>query len=122
MLTCLPGLPTFQRAVLHGVTGPIAVAGTKWDLEMPGFGAFADEDIAALMTYLRREWQHGASPVTAADVAKVRALTKDRAKAWTEAELKLPPGAAPPPQQVKADTKAKPKKKKITRVPGGKAG
>lgn len=95
------------RAALHGITGPITVSGTKWDLEMPGFGAFPDEDIAALMTYLRREWEHGASPVTAAEVAKVRALTPGRTTAWTEAELKRPPGAPAPQAKAPAKPKAK---------------
>ncbi len=97
------------RAVLHGVTGPITVGGVKFHLEMPGLGGFPDEDIASVITYIRREWEHGASPVTAADVAKVRALTQGREKAWTEAELKQPPGA--PQMQVKAESKPKPKSK-----------
>jgi len=78
------------RIVLNGLTGPIEVAGTKFQLEMPGLGAFGDEDIAAVLTYVRREWDHGASPVSPADVAKVRAQTKGRANAWTAAELKEP--------------------------------
>jgi mono/diheme cytochrome c family protein/glucose/arabinose dehydrogenase len=97
------------RAVLHGVIGPITVAGTKWDLEMPGFGAFGDEDIASIITYIRREWEHGASPVTGAEVAKVRNLTQGRVKGWTEAELKQPPGA--PEMQAKAESKPKSKPK-----------
>ncbi|MEQ1862927.1 MAG: cytochrome c, partial [Chthoniobacteraceae bacterium] len=96
------------RAVLHGVAGPITVSGVKFDLEMPGLGAFADEDIAAIVTYIRREWEHGASPVSAADVAQVRELTTGRAKAWTEAELKQPAGW---PAEVKPDPTPKKKRK-----------
>ncbi len=100
------------RVVLHGLTGPITVGGTKFSLEMPPLGMFPDADLAAVLTYIRREWDHGASPVAPEDVAKVRALTQGRAKTWTEAELKQPLGA--PEAQAKAEpkpkAKAKPKK------------
>lgn len=78
------------RVVLNGLTGPIQVAGTKWQLEMPGLGMFSDKDIAGVLTYVRREWEHGASPVSPEEVAKVRAATAGRAKAWTAEELKKP--------------------------------
>jgi mono/diheme cytochrome c family protein len=97
------------RVVLNGLTGPLNVSGTKFQLEMPPLGMFPDADVAAVLTYIRREWEHGASPVTPEEVAKIRALTQGRAKAWTEAELKQPPGA--PEMQAKAETKPKAKPK-----------
>ena len=33
------------------------------DLEMPGLKALDDEQIAAVLTYVRREWGHEASPI-----------------------------------------------------------
>ncbi|HZJ15469.1 MAG TPA: c-type cytochrome [Chthoniobacteraceae bacterium] len=75
------------RIVLHGLTGPIDVEGVKWQLEMPGLPIFTDEDLAALITYIRREWEHTASPVGADEVAAVRAASKDRTASWTAAEL-----------------------------------
>lgn len=77
------------RIVLQGVTGPIEVAGTMWQLEMPGL-PLSDEDVAAVLTYIRREWEHTASPVSPAEVAKVRAATKSRSKSWTADELRKP--------------------------------
>jgi mono/diheme cytochrome c family protein/glucose/arabinose dehydrogenase len=75
------------RIVLHGVTGPINVNGTTWQLEMPGLAALGDEDIASILTYARREWEHTASPIGPAEVARVRAASADRAKAWSAEEL-----------------------------------
>jgi mono/diheme cytochrome c family protein len=78
------------RIVLHGLTGPIDVAGTRWQLEMPGLPILSDEDFAGVLTYIRREWEHTASPVEPAEVAKVRAAFSTRAKAWTADELRKP--------------------------------
>jgi mono/diheme cytochrome c family protein len=75
------------RIILHGVGGPITVKGKLYELEMPGLGVFDDEQIAAIATYVRREWGHGASPVHPDKVAEVRSQTGDRLETWTEAEL-----------------------------------
>jgi mono/diheme cytochrome c family protein/glucose/arabinose dehydrogenase len=86
------------RIVLQGLTGPIEIHGTKWQLEMPGLPTLTDEDIAGVLTYIRREWEHGASPVSPAEVAKARTATKERSKAWTAEELAqvIEPKAAKP--------------------------
>jgi mono/diheme cytochrome c family protein/glucose/arabinose dehydrogenase len=76
------------RIILHGIGGPIDVGGTTWRLEMPPLPQLTDEDIASVLTYARREWEHNASPVKPADVAKVRAQHKDRTRSWTAEELK----------------------------------
>ncbi len=87
------------RIVLHGLTGPINVNGTTWQLEMPGLAALTDEDIAGVLTYARREWEHDASPVSPTDVAKIRASAADRTKAWTVEEL----NPTPPPKPAAAN-------------------
>ena len=80
-----------SRILLHGVRGPITVKGKTYELEMPALSVFDDEQIASLLTYIRREWEHGADPVNAATVKTVRAATANRNEAWTEAELlKIP--------------------------------
>ncbi|MEO5801902.1 MAG: PVC-type heme-binding CxxCH protein [Verrucomicrobiota bacterium] len=80
-----------ERILLHGVRGPISVKGKVWEMEMPALGVFDDEQIASVLTYIRREWEHGATPVEAAAVKKVRDATASRNEAWTEAELlKIP--------------------------------
>lgn len=76
------------RIILHGVGGPITVLGKKWDMDMPGHGTFDDETVAAVMTYIRRSWDHDFDPVAPDFVKKVRAATGGRESAWTDAELK----------------------------------
>ena len=79
------------KIILHGVGGPLVVGGRTWRLEMPPLPILDDEQIAGVLTYLRREWEHNASPVSPADVAKVRTENGKRTKAWTAEELKPAP-------------------------------
>jgi mono/diheme cytochrome c family protein len=74
------------RILLQGLRGPIEIDGERWDGEMPSV-SFSDEDIAAILTYIRREWGHGAEPVSPATIARVREATKSRTQPWTVAEL-----------------------------------
>ncbi len=75
------------RIILHGVRGPLTVKGKVWEMEMPSLGVFDDDQIASLLTYVRREWEHGAAPVEAATIKKIREANASRNEAWTEAEL-----------------------------------
>ena len=76
------------RIVLHGVTGPIEVAGETFNGMMPGWGTtLKDPDIAAVLTYVRSTWGNKGTPITAASVAKIRAATSSRTTPWTAAEL-----------------------------------
>jgi mono/diheme cytochrome c family protein len=75
------------RIALHGMMGPVTVKDKKWDMIMPGLGIFEDEQIAGILTYIRREWGNTADPVTPASVKKVRDQYPDRDDLWTEAEL-----------------------------------
>jgi mono/diheme cytochrome c family protein len=78
------------RIVMHGLSGPVTVSGRTWNLEMPPLPHLTDEDIANVLTYMRREWDHTGTPVSAKDIAKIRAATQGRTKAWTATELKKP--------------------------------
>jgi mono/diheme cytochrome c family protein len=75
------------RIVLNGVRGKLNVKGKTWELEMPPLDILPDEDIAGLLTYVRREWGHTASPVSPEYVKKIREETATRQEAWTEADL-----------------------------------
>ena len=75
------------RVLLQGLQGPIEREGTLYDLQMPAAPFAKDEEIAALMTYIRRGFGNDADPVTPDTVARIRAETADRATPWTEAEL-----------------------------------
>ena len=75
------------RIVLHGLRGPITVAGTEYNLEMPAMGFFNDQDIAAILTYIRSAWGNPSRPVTREAIGKIRALNRERSDSWTIEEL-----------------------------------
>jgi mono/diheme cytochrome c family protein len=75
------------RILMHGVSGPISVTGVQFRLEMPGLPDLNDQQIAAVVTYIRREWEHGGEPVTVEVVEKVREQEKGRREPWTAIEL-----------------------------------
>jgi mono/diheme cytochrome c family protein len=55
---------------------------------MPPLGSALDDDqIAAVLTYVRREWGHTASAVSPDEVKEIRGLTRARTRPWTAAEL-----------------------------------
>ncbi len=60
-------------AVVHGLSGPITVNGKSFNSQMPPLSYLKDEDVAAVLTYVRNSWGNKGDPVQAADVAKVRA-------------------------------------------------
>jgi mono/diheme cytochrome c family protein/glucose/arabinose dehydrogenase len=78
------------RIVLHGLAGPVKVVGRNWDLAMPPLPHLTDEDVAAVLTFIRREWEHTASPVSPQDITKLRAQYKTRTAMWTADELNPP--------------------------------
>ncbi len=54
---------------------------------MPPLSNLEDEKIAAILTYIRREWGHSASAVDPELVARVRQETQNRERPWTRDEL-----------------------------------
>jgi mono/diheme cytochrome c family protein len=80
------------RILIHGLSGPVTVNGTTFNsAAMPAFGPLGsnwkDEKIAYVLTYIRQEWGNKSAPVTKETVARIRAATAARGKAWTAAEL-----------------------------------
>ena len=76
------------RLLLHGMAGTIEVGGTTYSGAMPPWGgSLSDEQIAQVSTYIRTNWGNEAPAVTADEVARVRAATKERTKQWTAEEL-----------------------------------
>jgi mono/diheme cytochrome c family protein len=76
------------KVVMHGLRGPIKVKAGTYSQDMPAAGFLTDEQIAGVLTYVRREWDHEASPVPVELVRKIRTETKGRSDAWTEGELR----------------------------------
>lgn len=83
------GAPEIPIAiVLHGMSGPITVEGKTYNNLMTAWGPmFNDVQVAAVLTYVRSQWGNSAPPVTAAQVAAVRAKTSARTTPWTWPEL-----------------------------------
>ena len=75
------------KVVMHGLRGPIKVKGMTYSYDMPAAGFLSDEQIAGVLTYVRREWDHEATPVSVDLVKKIREENKGRKDAWTEPEL-----------------------------------
>ena len=79
------------RIVLHGLRGPIEVAGGHYNQEMPGFGPILnDADIASLLSYVRGRFG-GAPPVAEEAVSQIRGANPGRTDLWTVGELLKPP-------------------------------
>lgn len=76
------------RILLHGLSGPIKVRGRTYSGDMPAFGGLDDEQIAAVLTYIRHEWGHAAAPVEPAAVQAIRAATSGHSGAWSAEELR----------------------------------
>jgi mono/diheme cytochrome c family protein len=69
------------RILLNGKEGAFGL--------MPPLGAtLTDDQVASVLTYVRREWGQGATPVDAGTVKTVRALSLGRTRPWTDDELR----------------------------------
>ncbi|MFO1052692.1 MAG: c-type cytochrome [Planctomycetota bacterium] len=76
------------RIVLRGLTGPIEVRGQGYELPlMPDHAKLSDEDIAAILSHLRRAWEHEASIVDPDLIRTQRAATASRTQPFTVKEL-----------------------------------
>jgi nitrite reductase (NO-forming)/hydroxylamine reductase len=60
-------------AALFGLQGRITVNGVEYNGVMPSFGHLPDADLAAAITYVFGSWGNNLAPVSAAEVAAVRA-------------------------------------------------
>jgi mono/diheme cytochrome c family protein len=82
------GPPTrLVRIVLCGLHGPVTVDGHTHSLEMPSLAVLRDQEIAGVLTYIRREWDHEGAPVEPEMVQKIRSEIGGRTMPWTEPEL-----------------------------------
>ena len=75
------------RVVLNGLYGPVEVNGHTWNLSMPAFGFYDDEQLASVLSYVRRAWGNAAAPVEPALMAEVRKDVDGRTLPWRAEEL-----------------------------------
>jgi mono/diheme cytochrome c family protein len=90
----LPGLaPALANSPLvlapATVTARILLSGKEGAVGLmpPIGGKLTDDEVAAVLTYIRREWGNAASPVDAATAQAIRALSATRTRPWTDEEL-----------------------------------
>lgn len=81
------------QILLHGLSGPMTVAGQPYAGAMPAFGRLTDPELAAVISHLRKSWGNAAGEVSAADIATGRKRFPDRSTPWSEAELKAEVGS-----------------------------
>jgi len=75
------------RILLQGAEGPITASGSFFDASMPSWAVLDDNQLAGILTYIRRSWENAAPPVGPETIAAIRAGTARRQRAWTAAEL-----------------------------------
>jgi mono/diheme cytochrome c family protein len=71
--------------------GPVTVKGTRYDGLMPAYGTgveMSDDEVAAVLTYVRQSWGNAASAVTPQDVARERAAARAATGPVTAEELR----------------------------------
>ncbi len=84
---------TLSLIVLHGMEGPMVVAGKKYDAPailpvMPAHSTMGDADIASILTYIRNEWGNQAEPVLSRFVFSTRNVSQGRVYPWKTNEIK----------------------------------
>lgn len=82
------------RIVLHGLAGPITVAGTTYggpdSVPMPSMAGLSDTQVADVLSFVRQSFGNSAPPIPEALVRKVRTATATRVEPWTAPELGRP--------------------------------
>lgn len=82
------------RTILHGMQGPIEIKGQHYDEVMPAHAFLDDEDLAALLTFIRNSFDNTADPVHESEVLLVRSGDA-RETPWEAAELEHRTGLIP---------------------------
>ncbi len=75
------------RVLLHGMEGPYSMAEMEFTGVMVPAPFAGDDEIAAVMTFIRRSWGNMADAVEPGFVAQVRRANAGRPKPWTRAEI-----------------------------------
>jgi mono/diheme cytochrome c family protein len=100
--------------VLKGLQGPVEIKGKPFNNAMQAWeGQYTDQQLAAILTYVRSDWGNNAPAITADMVKQMRAEFKDQKEQWTWAEIqKIHPknltagGGGQPPGQQKSGAAA----------------
>jgi mono/diheme cytochrome c family protein len=69
-LTGDPSVPI--RILLHGLAGPVKVAGQEVNSVMPPHADLDDRKVSEVITYVRQSWSNDAAPVSPEEVKVLR--------------------------------------------------
>lgn len=64
------------QTVLHGLSGPVTINGAVYDQEMPAAAQLSDEEIAAVLTFIRKSFGNDANAVIPGEVYEERKATR----------------------------------------------
>ena len=90
------------RIQLRGLIGPITVKGKPFNSVMPPNATMSDDEIAAVLTYVRSNFGNKSSAVTA---DQVKALRSEVGKPMLKAEELIDPKKAPKAEEKPAEKK-----------------
>ena len=81
------------KIVLMGMQGPVQVKGAAFNGAMPAWNQLKDDQIAAVLTYVRNEWGNKAAPISADHVKQIREELKGmgRTEPWAPTEIQKMP-------------------------------
>jgi mono/diheme cytochrome c family protein len=68
--------------LLHGVNGEMIVKGNTYKGAMPAWKSLSDDELAAVLTYIRSDWGNAAPPIKAETIKSQRELTKARTEPY----------------------------------------
>jgi mono/diheme cytochrome c family protein len=78
------------KIAMYGLMGPLEVNGKKYDGQVPMTpfaGMLKDDEMAAVLTFVRNAFGNQAEPITPAQVGKIRAANPGRMMFYNTAEL-----------------------------------
>jgi len=97
---------TVVRILLHGMQGPVTVAGQSFNGAMPGWGnILSDAEIAAVATFIR-QWETNDAPAVEAALVQQLRSEAQRTTPWTADELRQAEAAGPETTAATSDTTA----------------
>ena len=68
--------------LLHGINGEMIVKGNTYKGAMPAWKSLSDDELAAVLTYIRSDWGNAAPPIKAETIKNQRELTKARTEPY----------------------------------------
>lgn len=77
--------------MLHGHQGPMNVKGQQYNNAMPQWKQLSDDQIAAILTYIRSEWGNNAPPIDTSFVTLLRKEHEAQSDPYTQPELMAMP-------------------------------